>query len=477
VSSRPAGDDLAYRTCEANPAVVALFQDELCRGLSFDIHEDDEMYLVFLHSGLAVDRERALVMYFASGRLIWSTLRAVIERRFGGLSRVGKLLDFAAGYGRVSRFIVQDLAPERLWVAEIDPAAVRFQERAFGVHGLLSTGRPEDLACDERFDCIVVSSLFTHLPAGDFHAWLARLCGLLNPGGLLLMSVHDLALLGEAAPASAADAAGEEPAAGLVFREVSESRSLATAQYGTAWVSEGFVRSALAATAGALGLDVKRVPRGLVSFQDLYVVSLGGEPAPEPPPPPAEGVVEHCSWQAGNVLDVRGWVVDRQRRRRPRQMLAEIDGRVADACDAFEPRPEIGALHRDPSLAGHGFRLRPPLAPDRPLGEQALRLSVVWDDGERSVLDEEWVLGALLRSARLDLITRGRESAAAERAWGEQLAAERAAHDRAEAALADAGWRTSVLEARLAAMRASRFWQLRDRWFALKRALRLTVED
>src|SRR5206468_9204978 len=101
---------------------------------------------------------------------------------------------------------------------------------------------------------------------------------------------------------------------------------------------------------------------------------------------------------------------------------------------------------------------------------------VVWEDGERSLLYEDRVLAALLRSARLDLIMLERRRLAAERESGERLAAERAAHERAEAALADAGWRIAVLEARLAAMRASRFWKLRERWFALKRALRLTDE-
>jgi hypothetical protein len=36
--------------------------------------------------------------------------------------------------------------------------------------------------------------------------------------------------------------------------------------------------------------------------------------------------------------------------------------------------------------------------------------------------------------------------------------------------------RAEELEARIAAMRRSRFWRLRDAWFALKRALGLTRE-
>ena len=37
--------------------------------------------------------------------------------------------------------------------------------------------------------------------------------------------------------------------------------------------------------------------------------------------------------------------------------------------------------------------------------------------------------------------------------------------------------REEGLAARIAAMRASRFWKLRDRWFVWKRWLRLTTEE
>jgi len=473
-----AGDGLAHETREAHPALVARFQDDLARGVSFDVHAEDEMYLVFLHTDQGVDRERGLVMYFESGRLIWSALRALLASYFGESRLAGiRLLDFAAGYGRVTRFAVRDVPPDRVWVAEIDPEAVAFQRRAFGVHGFVSTSRPEELRVDERFDAIVVSSLFTHLPADGFRAWLARLLGLLTPGGLFLFSVHGRELL-DGAPAGDGD--GEE----VAFRPSSESRSLPGAEYGSSWVSEGFVRAALAEAAGALGLaiDVRRFPRGLVSFQDLYAVAVGGRPAPELPPPPAEGVVDRCSCQAGNVLEVSGWVVDRQRRRRPRRVVAEIDGREADAMAGEDstPRPEVGALHRDPTLSGHGFRLRPALAAGRPVAAQTLRLAVVWEDGETSVLYEAPVLAALLRSSRLDHIESDRRAAEVEAGLRQEIASERAAaaaeRGRREAELADRDWQLAGREAQIAAMRASRFWKLRDRWFAVKRVLRLTDE-
>src|SRR5690349_8804999 len=67
---------------------------------------------------------------------------------------------------------------------------VRFQEESFGVHGIVSTVRPEEFVCSERFDAITVTSLFTHLPDRRFVDWLRVLLGLLRPGGVLLFSVH-----------------------------------------------------------------------------------------------------------------------------------------------------------------------------------------------------------------------------------------------------------------------------------------------
>src|SRR3712207_7519003 len=46
---------------------------------------------------------------------------------------------------------------------------VAFQEREFGVHGIVSTTVPDQFPCDVDFDCILVSSLFTHLPRSEEH--------------------------------------------------------------------------------------------------------------------------------------------------------------------------------------------------------------------------------------------------------------------------------------------------------------------
>src|SRR5881227_3167136 len=183
---------LAFRPDESNPRVSALLADLGIDPATVDLAVDarDEMlaFLVEAHRG---DRERALFHYFQSGASIADSLGQVLRWRFGeGMGRVRSLLDFASGYGRVTRFLVREVPPERVSVADVYADGVRFQAERFGVHGLVSTLRPEDFVCGERFDAILVTSLFTHLPEERFVAWLRALLGLLNPGGLLAFSAH-----------------------------------------------------------------------------------------------------------------------------------------------------------------------------------------------------------------------------------------------------------------------------------------------
>ncbi|HEY4593196.1 MAG TPA: class I SAM-dependent methyltransferase, partial [Thermoanaerobaculia bacterium] len=253
---------LAFHPDETSPLVAALLSDLgiAPRTLELAIDARDEM-LGFLVGSCEGDRDRALFGYFRSGASIADSLGQGLRWRFGSLERMGKILDFASGYGRVTRFLVRDVPPERVWVADVYADGVRFQEERLGVRGLVSTIRPEDFACAERFDAILVTSLFTHLPEERFVAWLRVLLGLLAPGGMLAFSAHSPEVLPLGVPM---------PDTGIHFQETSESGSLAKSDYGSTWVTEEFVRSALDRAIGP-GASLHRVERGLCNFQDLYL--------------------------------------------------------------------------------------------------------------------------------------------------------------------------------------------------------------
>jgi SAM-dependent methyltransferase len=429
--------------------------------LDLAVDARDEM-LEFLVVMLLGDRERALYTYFQSGLSIAGAMTQVLRWRFGDLARVGKVLDFASGYGRVTRFLLRDLPAERVWVSDVYAGGVRFQQERFGVHGIVSTVEPEELACAERFDAILVTSLFTHLPEQRFVAWLRRLMGLLAPGGILAFSVHDQEML---APGLAM------PAAGILFQELSESGSLATHDYGSSWVSEAFVRGAVARAAGAAGAtgmaagtggvaaSVHRLPKGLCNFQDLYLVV---------PEPDADFgtlgfrydpylFVERCVLADGDRLDLSGWACVLGCGRL-REVEVVVDDQLLATLPITDPRHDVADRLGDERflLSGWGGACRLPAgaSPTTSL----LRLRVVDDRGVRFPVQASRLASAQLDSARLEVTVLQRCLAQA------QLAAARA------------GLELEGLRARIAAMEASRFWKLRNRWFQLKRALGWTSE-
>jgi SAM-dependent methyltransferase len=436
---------------QLDPYVAALCPEIVSSGADLTVDDEDEMFRLFLHRHW--HHGAALSSYFRSGALLWSTLRQALTWRFGDLDRVTRLLDFAAGYGRVTRFIAHDLPPARVWASDIDPRAVAFQTRRFGVRGLVSTAAPEDLPAAEPFDAVLVSSLFTHLPEATFGRWLARLWALVAPGGLLAFSVHDPSLHPDAA------AAGGD---GFLFAATSEDRALPAADYGSTWAGEPYVRRALAAAAP--GAAVHRFPRALCNYQDLYLVVDGPAPAALDLGGRPEGFVETCRLLGARRLALQGWAVDRMDGAPIARVEALLDGAVAAVSPEPVLRPEIAPLFPGERVEPVGWSLRLDLPAGTPLAAASLVVRAVDAAGRTGVLAEGSVEAALLRAARLDFLSTGAEldrtRAGLQAKIDEQSLSH--AHD------------LGVLRARMAAMEASRFWKLRDRWFALKRLLRLT---
>lgn len=442
----------------------AIGREELAAaGVDLTIHDDDEMLRV-LYERTGRDRQRARLMYFESGIALWLTLRRVVEWRRGEAGLVARLLDFASGYGRVTRFMVRDVPAERVWVSDIAAAAVDFQRRQFGVHGFVSAPRPAELSCAERFDCILVSSLFTHLPETTFLPWLRRLWELLAPGGVFAFSVHDASVL---------PPGRQLPASGLLFEASSESASLAGAEYGSTWVSEGFVRETLRALAP--DGSVLRLPKALANYQDLYVV------VPEPradfsglaPAAGMEAFVEHCDWTPPDRLDAQGWVADRVSGRLPVEVRGLIDGVVLARCGAFTPRPDVDAMFPVERVEAAAWRLELRLPGNPPNLLAQLRIEAVGADGRAATIYESSVQGAMLRSCRLQLFI---THEALRKREAELESAIAGYEDRLATLRRESTVRIGSLEARIGAMQASFFWRLRDRWFALKRWLRLADE-
>ena len=237
-------------------------------GFVSEIDPADEMYRFGLHS-LRGSADAAALLYFSVGRLIADSITDVLGWRFE--NRVpGSMLDFAAGYGRVTRFLSRRFDPRTITVSEVDPAALAFQERAFGVRTTSSPPDAEAFRPDREYDAVLASSFFSHLSETRFEEWLAKLWTAVAPAGVLVFSTHGPALLTE----------GADWSRGIVFRPTSETTRLGGAAYGTSWVTPEFV--ARRAERVCVGGAFHAIPFGLDGRQDLYVIVR----APRLPPGP-----------------------------------------------------------------------------------------------------------------------------------------------------------------------------------------------
>jgi SAM-dependent methyltransferase len=179
------------------------------------------------------------------------------------------MLDFACGHGRGSRFFVARLGSDRVTVSDINGHGVAFCGRALGVPGFVSCTRPYDLEHEGRYDAIFSASLFSHLPRSTFSSWIDRLLTMLNPDGLLIFSTHGNNALEYTRKCLGLDPPEIEP--GFRWAPVNEtSGRLDTEEYGSSFVTDTWVQSAVTAAEGSV-LNYR--PRGMNGFQDLYTVT------------------------------------------------------------------------------------------------------------------------------------------------------------------------------------------------------------
>ncbi len=129
--------------------------------------------------------------YFHSANYLAERLLAVVEKA-AIRAEDAALLDFAAGYGRFTRFFVHSFAS--VTTSDLDPEMMRFCGREFGTAGFASSTDPAVIAPTAAYDVVFCFSLFTHLPERLWRKWLAVLWGFVRPGGILVFSTRSPAL-------------------------------------------------------------------------------------------------------------------------------------------------------------------------------------------------------------------------------------------------------------------------------------------
>lgn len=330
---------------QENLVVQTFIKDQTKSPLTFKstICEEDEMYLYSLQNSKG-DSDRARVRYYSLGRRIRDAVKQVVEWHFQSFDQVSSFLDFACGYGRFTRFLLQEMPAEQIWVSDIYAGAVQFQSEYLGVNGIVSTSQPENYQIEKKFDCILANSFFSHMPERTFADWMQTLYSLLTPGGLLMFSVHDESLLPPHVKMN------EQ---GILFSPASESRTLDGEEYGTTYVTEQFVRKILDKVSNEQAV-VHRIKQGICRFQDLYVVS--NQPEREASRlnfyHHPDGHLDVAYFTPLNRLHLEGWAADFNPEGRIEEIQVLVNGEIMQRCRPFFNRPDI-AKHFQTQAAFH----------------------------------------------------------------------------------------------------------------------------
>jgi SAM-dependent methyltransferase len=320
--------------------------DAVLARFSTAIHPGDQMLLHSLRQHR--DAGAAFSQYFSIALQQHAAARQLMRAAFGADVDDIDVLDFACGYGRLLRFLSLMIDPRRIRASDLQTEAVDFVRDAFGVQALASHAEPMRFEPGRRFDFIWVASLFSHLPAPLFHAWLARLVGLLTPRGVLCFSVRDASLLADASAL---------PPSGLAYATESENADLSSDIYGTAYASEAFVRDALR-TATRDAREYVRLPRALANEQDLYVV--GGDACRDLAPLCAFrrgpwGWVDVRELSDDGTLQLQGWAASLDD-----GGIDAVDIEVGDRSHRVRTsiaRPDVSAAFGDARLEASGWSL------------------------------------------------------------------------------------------------------------------------
>lgn len=444
--------------------------------LRLEVDPRDEMFRVSRESAHG-NRDQALVDYFRAGRsaarIFGRLLGPLRASKEGGTDRPLRVLDFASGWGRVTRFLAAAFPDLELTVSDISTQAVTFQREVLGVRGFVSAARPEELAVPEParpedgFDAVLAGSLFTHLPESTFDSWLRRLFGLVAPGGVLAVSTHPEERLPEAF---------SMPVSGLFYERASEIPELDTAHYGRTWVTPERMERAIAAVTGedpVEGVTHRRFRRCLWHLQDLWVIPRPGAAGSGPDAPVdlealdldggPDGRLEGISFEAGSPgkggvegvdkLWLAGWAAHPLHRDPRVRVEIAVAGETVAQVRPDRSRPDVAERFGREELEESGWLVHVPLD-GSPSMSDVVSVRVVDGRGLEEVLHLSTFEGLV--------------------AWWEakRLRGELADCQR-ELKAADGHLKVAAVEVRdlklrLAAMEASRFWKLRNWWFRLK---------
>ena len=233
-------------------------------GVTDALHEADFIFQFLINNPVFREKSNAVRYYFYDGMNSAKQLDALM-REIGIDTTSGvKLLEFASGYGCVTRHFRNHLPYVDSVSCDIHLAATEFIREKIGLPAVVSNAMPELLDVPDDFDITFALSFFSHMPKSTWLRWLIALYRRTRPGGYLVFTTQGI----ETAKKYMGNP--DIPEDGFWFLRQSEQHDLDTDEYGQTVVTEAFVRE-----------QVRLLPRAEIlrfmpafwwGHQDTYVV-------------------------------------------------------------------------------------------------------------------------------------------------------------------------------------------------------------
>lgn len=209
---------------------------------------------------------RDIDTFLAVGQRCRRNLETALERVGQPLRAQRAVLDFGCGCGRTLLWL-SDLAPEaRLVGTDTDRRAIRWCRRHLPFAEFTINGDEPPLPyADAEFDFAYAISVFTHLDEERQFQWLAELRRVVQPGGILIVSLHNAKTWSDRLPAEGEETLARE---GVLFMRDDYWRRSFPSWYQTAIHTPTYVKDRYRRYFDV----VEHLPRGLNRDQDLVVM-------------------------------------------------------------------------------------------------------------------------------------------------------------------------------------------------------------
>ncbi len=253
------------------PEDTAWAKDAASRfGVSAALHREDFILDFLFNNPLFSERREPVEYYFFDGHRSAQKLAALLTEIDVDIKAPFKLLEFACGFGCVTRHLKNAMPKAEVTSSDIHPKALDFISQNIDVKTFQSVSEPENFDAGKgSFDVVFALSFFSHMPQRTWTLWLQQLMSHVAPGGHLIFTTHGMN--------SARNHFGnpEIPDSGFWFDTDSEQKDLDTAEYGQTIVRRSFVFDAIRTLPNS-HLEVS-APAFWWTHQDIWVVRKNTE--------------------------------------------------------------------------------------------------------------------------------------------------------------------------------------------------------